>query len=141
MDIGVALPTMIKGRERKHLLDWARGAETDGFSTLAVLDRLVYGNHEPLVTLAAAAAVTERIKLTTAILIAPYRRDTAVLAKQTATLQHLSEGRLVLGVAAGARPDDYTVSGAEFGDRGRRLDQILEGLRAHWSAGEIGPDL
>src|SRR3954452_19558188 len=102
MDIGVALPTMIPHKSGGHLLDWAVKAEQQGYSCLAVLDRLVYANDEPLTTLAAAAAVTDRIRLTTAILIAPYRGNTALLAKQAATVQHLSDGRLTLGVAAGS---------------------------------------
>ncbi|TDD88011.1 LLM class flavin-dependent oxidoreductase [Actinomadura rubrisoli] len=141
MDIGVALPTMIPDVRGHELLDWARKADAGGFSALGVLDRLVYGNDEPLVTLAAAAAVTERVRLTTSILIAPCRGNTALLAKQAASVHHLSGGRLVLGVAVGARPDDYAASGAAFGDRGRRLDGMLADLRGTWAGGEIGPPL
>lgn len=141
MDIGVALPTMIPDVRGHELLDWARKADAGGFSTLGVLDRVVYGNDEPLVTLAAAAAVTERVRLATSILIAPCRSGAALLAKQAASVHHLSGGRLTLGVAAGARPDDYAASGAEFGDRGRRLDAMLDGIRAAWAGDEIGPSL
>jgi alkanesulfonate monooxygenase SsuD/methylene tetrahydromethanopterin reductase-like flavin-dependent oxidoreductase (luciferase family) len=141
MDIGVGLPTMVAGRRPKQLLDWAAEAESHHFSTLAVLDRLVYGGDEPLVSLAAAAAVTDRIRLATAVLIAPYRRNTALLAKQAATLHHLSGGRFVLGVAVGAREDDYTASCASFNDRGRRLDGMLAEIRQIWADDDIGPDL
>lgn len=141
MEIGVALPTMDTGVPGKQLLEWARQAEDRGFSSLAVLDRLVYGNDEPLVTLGAAAAVTERIKLMTAILIAPYRGNTALLAKQAATLHHLSGGRLVLGMAVGGREDDYTASGVRFGGRGERLDAMLDEMRRIWNGDEIGPPL
>ncbi|RFS81293.1 LLM class flavin-dependent oxidoreductase [Actinomadura spongiicola] len=140
MRYGVALPTMVRGVRGGDLLDWARRAETAGFADLVVLDRLVYGNDEPLVTLAAAAAATERIRLTTGILIAPYRSDTALVAKQAASVHHLSGGRLTLGVAVGARPDDYAATGAEFGDRGRRLDAMLAEMRKIWAGGEIGPE-
>lgn len=140
MEYGVALPTMVQGIQGRDLLDWARRAEALGFADLAVLDRLVYGNTEPLVTLAAAAAATERIRLTTGILIAPYRSNTALVAKQAASVAHLSDGRLTLGVAVGARPDDYAASGAEFGDRGRRLDTMLAEMRKIWAGGEIGPE-
>jgi hypothetical protein len=84
----------------------ARVAEAAGFGSLGTLDRLVYGNCEALVTLAAAAAVTERVRLVTDILIAPLRQ-TALLAKQAATVDRLSGGRLVLGLAVGGREDDY----------------------------------
>jgi alkanesulfonate monooxygenase SsuD/methylene tetrahydromethanopterin reductase-like flavin-dependent oxidoreductase (luciferase family) len=141
MDIGVALPTMIAGVHGNELTDWARRAEACGFASVAVLDRLVYGNDEPLVTLAAAAAVTERVRLTTGILIAPYRDSTALLAKQTASVHHLSGGRLVLGVAVGARPDDYAAAGTRFDDRGRRLDIMLADIRKVWAGDEVGPIL
>lgn len=140
MEYGVALPTMVRGVRGRDLIDWARRAEAAGFADLAVLDRLVYGNDEPLVALAAAAAATERIRLTTGILIAPYRSSAALVAKQAASVHHLSGGRLTLGVAAGARPDDYAAAGAEFGDRGRRLDAMLADMRKIWAGGEIGPE-
>jgi alkanesulfonate monooxygenase SsuD/methylene tetrahydromethanopterin reductase-like flavin-dependent oxidoreductase (luciferase family) len=141
MEVGVGLPTMVGELTARDLRAWACRAEECGFSTLAVLDRLVCGGAEPLVALAAAAAVTERIRLATQVLIPAYRGNPALLAKQAATLQQLSEGRLVLGVAAGIRPDDFTASGTEFGGRGRRLDRLLEELAALWDGGAIGPRL
>ncbi|MEV0381391.1 LLM class flavin-dependent oxidoreductase [Nonomuraea sp. NPDC050643] len=141
MDIGVALPTVIPGTRAGQLLDWARRADRLGFSTLGTLDRLVYDSLEPLTTLAAAAAVTERITLATTILIATYRADVAVLAKQAATVDRLSEGRLVLGLAAGLREDDFTANGTGLADRGRRLDAMAERLLRIWSgAPEDGYD-
>ncbi|MCW2569903.1 MAG: hypothetical protein JWN54_4000 [Mycobacterium sp.] len=141
MEIGVGLPTMVAGVRRKQLLDWAVEAESHHFSTLAVLDRLVYGGDEALITLGAAAAVTDRIRLATSILIAPYRGNTALLAKQAATLHHLSGERLVLGMAVGAREDDYAASGVSFHDRGCLLDRMLDEIHLIWHDGEIGPAL
>ena len=145
MDIGLGLPTSVPGTGGRDLVNWAIEGERAGFATLATLDRLVYDNYECLTTLAAAAAVTERIKLTTAIMIAPLRTDTALLAKQAATVDRIADGRLVLGVAVGARPDDFTASGAAHRTRGRRLDDQLAELRQIWAgerrgfAGGIGP--
>ncbi|MFI8997845.1 LLM class flavin-dependent oxidoreductase [Streptomyces sp. NPDC053542] len=139
MDIGTALPSMVDEVTGADLTTWARAAESYGFSTLSVLDRLVCGGTEPLVSLAVAAGATERIRLATSVLIAACRGDTALLAKQTASLHRLSGGRLTLGVAAGIRPDDFERSGTGYHDRGRRLDATLAELRRIWREGEIGP--
>jgi alkanesulfonate monooxygenase SsuD/methylene tetrahydromethanopterin reductase-like flavin-dependent oxidoreductase (luciferase family) len=142
MDVGIGLPTVVPGVGRAGVVDWARRSEAAGFSSLGTIDRLVYGNYESLIALAAAAAVTERIRLATDILIAPLRRNTALLAKQSATLHSLSEGRLVLGLAPGGREDDYEVSGAEFRARGRVFERQLEELVSVWSGeGGVGPVL
>jgi alkanesulfonate monooxygenase SsuD/methylene tetrahydromethanopterin reductase-like flavin-dependent oxidoreductase (luciferase family) len=145
MDVGVGLPATIPGTEREQLLEWARRAEARGFSSLGTIDRIVYDNYEPLIALAAAAAVTERIRLATTILIAPYRANGALVGKQAASLDRLSNGRLVLGVAVGGREDDYEASGVDFHTRGRRMDEMLETWQRIWAgesfgtAGAIGP--
>jgi alkanesulfonate monooxygenase SsuD/methylene tetrahydromethanopterin reductase-like flavin-dependent oxidoreductase (luciferase family) len=144
MDIAIGLPATITDVSPEQLLEWARRAEGRGFSSLGTIDRIVYGNYEPLIALAAAAAVTERIRLATTILIAPYR-NAAIVAKQAASLDRLSNGRLTLGVAVGGREDDYEAAGADFGTRGRRFEQMLEEWKRIWAgesfgtAGAIGP--
>jgi alkanesulfonate monooxygenase SsuD/methylene tetrahydromethanopterin reductase-like flavin-dependent oxidoreductase (luciferase family) len=146
MDVAIGLPATIPGVEREQLLEWARRADARGFSSLATLDRIVYPNYEPLIALAAAAAVTERIGLMTAILIAPYRANAALVAKQAATLHHLSNGRLALGVAVGGREDDYTASGVDFHTRGRVFEEMLATWKRVWegeafgTAGGVGPE-
>ncbi|MEO3806390.1 LLM class flavin-dependent oxidoreductase [Nonomuraea sp. B1E8] len=132
MDIGLALPTTVPDLTGERLVEWARRADRLGFSTLGALDRIVYPNYEPLLALTAAAAVTERIKLATTILIAACR-DSALLAKQLATLDHLSGGRLVVGLASGDREDDFDATGTPFAGRGKRLDTVVRELRDAWS--------
>jgi alkanesulfonate monooxygenase SsuD/methylene tetrahydromethanopterin reductase-like flavin-dependent oxidoreductase (luciferase family) len=139
MDVGIGLPTTINGVTREQVLEWARRAEARGFSSLGTIDRIVYGNHDPLIALAAASAVTERIRLATTILIAPLRANGALLAKQAASIDHLSGGRMVLGVAVGGRADDYAASGVEFGTRGRAFERMLEQFAEVWSGESIGP--
>ena len=137
MDVGIGLPNAVRGVDRRGIVEWARRAEAAGFSSLGTIDRIAYPNYESLIALAAAAAVTERIRLVTDILIAPLRTNTALLAKQAATIDSLSEGRLVLGLAVGGREDDYEISGADFGSRGKTFDRQLEELGALWR-GERG---
>lgn len=147
MDIGIGLPSTVPGVDGESLLDWARRADQRGFSTLGTIDRIVYPNYEPLIALAAAAAVTEGIRLTTAILIGPLRQNAVLLAKQLATVHHLSGGRLVVGAAPGGRQDDYEVSGIEMSTRGRAFDRQLEEMKRVWAgeekgfAGPVGPNL
>ena len=134
------------GTEGRRLIDWARNAEQAGFSTLGTIGRLVYQNYEELVALSAAAAVTSRIRLTTSVLLAPLYSNTALFAKQAASLDRLSGGRLVLGIGLGGRDDDFTASALPTTGKGRRLDQQLTEMRRIWSgerygyAGAIGPE-
>ncbi|MFF9624447.1 LLM class flavin-dependent oxidoreductase [Streptomyces griseosporeus] len=145
MDVGIGLPSAVPGTEPPALLDWARRAEDAGFSTLGTIGRLVYDGYDELVALGAAAAVTSRIRLTTSVLLAPLHTNAALLAKQTASLDRISGGRLVLGVGLGGRDDDFTASGLSTRGRGRRLTEQLTELKRVWSgedrglAGPIGP--
>ena len=143
----LAFPTRLPASPADALLEWSRRAEARGFAGVASLDRLVYPNYESLVSLAAAAAVTERVRLNTQALIGPWRLNTALLAKQVATLQHLSNGRMVLGIAPGGREDDFTASGTTMTQRGDRLTRMIEEMLRIWAgeergaAGGIGPPL
>ncbi|WBB63698.1 LLM class flavin-dependent oxidoreductase [Streptomyces sp. WMMC500] len=133
MDIGIGLPSTIPGIAGTLIPEWAVAAEQAGFSTLGTIDRVVYGNLETIPTLAAAAAVTERIGLTTTILIAPFRGNGALLAKQLASVDVLSGGRLTVGAAVGGREDDYEAAGVPFTERGRIFDDQLAEMRAVWN--------
>jgi alkanesulfonate monooxygenase SsuD/methylene tetrahydromethanopterin reductase-like flavin-dependent oxidoreductase (luciferase family) len=146
VDIGIGLPNAIPGTEGRTLVDWARHAEEAGFSTVGTIGRLVYPNYEEIVALSAAAAVTSRIRLTTAIMLAPLYTNSALLAKQAASLDRLSGGRLVLGLGLGGREDDFAASGVNPEGRGRRLEEQVGMMKRVWSgeefgyAGPIGPE-
>ena len=138
MEIGIGLPNTVPGTTGEQLTEWARRADDAGFSTLGTIDRIAYPNLEPLIALAAAAAVTDRIRLATTILIAPYRGSTrAVLAKQAASVHKISGGRMVLGIAVGGREDDYEVAGVDFGSRGgENFERMLVDIRRTWSGSD-----
>jgi alkanesulfonate monooxygenase SsuD/methylene tetrahydromethanopterin reductase-like flavin-dependent oxidoreductase (luciferase family) len=138
MNTGVGLPTSTAGISAELLLDWAKRADVGPFSSLGVVDRVAYHNYEPFTALAAAAAVTRRVRLATMVAIAPLR-NTAILAKQAASLDALSGGRLTLGLAVGARGEDYLASGIDSRGRGRRFGEQLEAIRDIWEDGKIGP--
>ena len=140
MDIGIGLPNAVRGVDRRGIVDWASRAEQAGFSSLGTIDRIAYPNYEALISLAAAAAVTERIRLVTDILISPLRSNTALFAKQSATIDSLSDGRLVLGLAVGGRGDDYELSGVDFHRRGAIFDRQLRELTDLWAGEDVGPD-
>ena len=138
MDIGIGLPNAVPGATGPGLIDWAKRAEAAGFSTLTSIGAVSYPSYEELTVLAAAAAVTQRIRLMTNVLIAP-ARSAAELAKQTATVDALSGGRLTLGFGVGWRPADFALTGRDFQQRGTLFDQLLRDLRTAWSGQEIAP--
>jgi alkanesulfonate monooxygenase SsuD/methylene tetrahydromethanopterin reductase-like flavin-dependent oxidoreductase (luciferase family) len=138
MKIGVGLPNGLPDADGALVVDWAQRADAGPYAGVATIDRLRYGNHEALMSLAAAAAVTRRVRLVTSILISPLR-ETTTLAKQLATLDVLSHGRLTVGVATGARQDDYDANETPYAGRGARLTEQLTRMRAIWEDGDIGP--
>jgi len=137
MRVGIGLPTSTPGTDRDLFLQWAGRADTC-FTSLGVIDRLVYESWEPLASLAACAAVTERARLVTMIVIGPIR-NTALLAKQAASVDVLSGGRLVLGLGLGARHDDYEAARVDHRRRGPDLTRQLLELRRVWEDGVVGP--
>ncbi len=137
MKIGIGLPIGLPGIDAKLVLEWAEKADAGPFSSVATLDRMAYSNFEPLISLASAAAVTRRVRLTTSILLAPLR-NAAALAKQAATLDVISGGRLSLGVGIGGRENDYRAAGVAFNRRGRHLDERLALMKRVWSGESVG---
>jgi alkanesulfonate monooxygenase SsuD/methylene tetrahydromethanopterin reductase-like flavin-dependent oxidoreductase (luciferase family) len=136
MNVGLGLPIS----DPPVLREWARKADAGPFSTIALLDRLVYDNPEPLVTLAAIVGAVGRIRVQTEVLLAPLR-EPALMAKQVATLDRLSGGRLTLGVGLGARRDDYKAAGIDTHGRGARLDEIMTKMRRIWSGESYGEEV
>jgi alkanesulfonate monooxygenase SsuD/methylene tetrahydromethanopterin reductase-like flavin-dependent oxidoreductase (luciferase family) len=138
MRVGVGLPSAVPGSDGQLVIEWAKQADQGPFSHVGVLDRLMYDSYEPLTALAAAAAVTQRVRLATTIVIG-LLHNTPMLAKVAASIDALSGGRLVLGLAVGARKEDYDAAGIDFRNRGKRLSEQLATLRTLWEEGTLGP--
>jgi alkanesulfonate monooxygenase SsuD/methylene tetrahydromethanopterin reductase-like flavin-dependent oxidoreductase (luciferase family) len=131
MKIGIGLPNPVPNIEGRLLIEWAQRSEAAGFSGLVTIDRIAYPGHDSLTTHAAAAGATERISLMTNILLAPIYSP-VLLAKATASIDQISQGRFSLGLAVGGRPDDYEVTGRDFHRRGRDFDHGLEVMHKVW---------
>lgn len=138
MKVGIGLPSTVPGCDGDLLVEWARRADAGPFATLGVLDRIVYDSLDPFTALAAAAAVTTRVRLATMIAIGPLRAP-AVLAKQALSVDAISGGRLTLGLAVGARRDDYEAAGVDHRRRGARLSEQLAYLRGELDGSGVGP--
>jgi alkanesulfonate monooxygenase SsuD/methylene tetrahydromethanopterin reductase-like flavin-dependent oxidoreductase (luciferase family) len=142
MRIGIGLPAAVPGTDARVLGPWAAEAERLGCASLAVIDRLVYDNLDPLVALAAAAVRTERVELLTTVLNVGYRRNTVELAKQIDSVERLSGGRLTVGLALGGWPEDYAASDVSLAGRGAAFDATIATMRRVWSgelSGASGP--
>ncbi|HSD23130.1 MAG TPA: LLM class flavin-dependent oxidoreductase [Solirubrobacterales bacterium] len=145
MKIGIGLPNAIAGTTRQQLIDWSRAAEEAGFNTLGTIDRLVFDSYESIAALSAAAAVTERIRLATDVMLGPLRQNPAMIAKQVLSLDALAGGgRAVLGIALGGREDDYEISAIDMSTRGDWIDGALPKIRAIWNGdgdleSKVGP--
>ena len=140
MKIGIGHPGTIPGVRGQLILAWAKRADAGPFSSLVSLDRLVYPNYDALITLTAAAAVTQRIRLMTTVLLAPLH-NAGLLAKQAASLDAISGGRLTLGVGIGGREDDFRAAPASFHDRGKRFEAQLETMKRAWSGQPLAEDI
>jgi alkanesulfonate monooxygenase SsuD/methylene tetrahydromethanopterin reductase-like flavin-dependent oxidoreductase (luciferase family) len=136
MRVGIGLPNPVPECPGELLPRWAAAADARGFTTLATIDRVAFPNHDSLIALAAAAAVTERIELMPNILLVP-TRNAVLLAKETASIASISGGRLTLGVGVGGRPDDFAATGNDFDDRGRRTDAMLATMTKAWRGEQV----
>lgn len=136
MKVSVGLPATIPNILGGLIIDWAKKADEMGFHTLGIIDRTVYSNHEALISLAAAAAVTKKIRLMPTSLILP-ARDTGIVAKQIATLDSISGGRVSLGFAVGGRQEDYEINERGFKTKVRRMEKQIALMRDIWSGKKV----
>ena len=123
---------MLPGLDRDTMLAWMRGVDEGPFSVLAAGERIAWPSQEMMATLAAAAVTTERVGLMASVSVAPMH-PAALVAKQAATIDVLSGGRLTLGLGVGGRDEDYRALGAEFDGRHQRLAEHVAEMRRIWS--------
>ena len=131
MRIGLTLPTMMPDLDRRTLLEWGRRIDAGPFATLAAGERLTFPGTEIMVSMAAAAAVTTRVELMLTVVVLPLHRE-AIVAKQIATLDVLSGGRVTVGVGVGGRTEDFDAAGAPVTGRLRRMERQVAQCRRIW---------
>lgn len=132
MKIGMNLPVMVPGLNRETILEWAHRIDAGPYSSLAAGERIAFPNPEVMVTMSAGAALTTRVRLALTVIVLPMHRP-VLMAKQIATLDVISGGRVTLGVGVGARVEDYRAVEAPFDRRRlRRMEEHLEIMRRVW---------
>lgn len=146
MKIGVCLPYMKRGITRKTILDWCRVIDQGPFDSLSCGERITGYTYEMRNILAAAAAVTERVRIIPSLYVLPMH-NAVWAAKEIATLDVLSEGRVTVVVGVGGREADYKAVGAPFKNRFQRMDEQIAEMKRIWAgeapfegADEVGPE-
>jgi alkanesulfonate monooxygenase SsuD/methylene tetrahydromethanopterin reductase-like flavin-dependent oxidoreductase (luciferase family) len=129
---GLQLPYIVPFLNRTSLVDWCQRIEDGPFDSLMTGERIAYDNCDQIVTLAAAAALTSRPKIFAGLSVLPMH-PAALVAKRIASLDLVSEGRVVLGVGVGGRLDDYAAAEQPMTDLHQRLDEEVEAMRAIWA--------
>jgi probable F420-dependent oxidoreductase len=141
MQLGIHLPHAGEQATPALIRRYAIRAEALGFSDVWVSEHIIVPRkqfprsplfYDPVVTLTWVAAVTQRVRLGTSVLVLPMRHPLP-LAKELATLHNLSEGRLILGAGVGWLQPEFAALGAPFNERGRRMDEGIAMMRAVWS--------
>ena len=149
MNIGVVFPQVEIGQDPAAIRDYAQAIEAMGYTHILAFDHVLGANperpggwkgpytyrhafHEPFVLFGFLAGVTRRVELVTGILILP-QRQTALVAKQAAAVDVLSRGRLRLGVGVGWSPVEFEALGEEFKNRGKRIEEQIDLMRALWT--------
>lgn len=155
LKFGLRLPHVIPGRRQLPLAELARDAEAAGWDSLWMSDHVVVPGpradypyrseghlpeqpwYDAIVSLAVIAGVTSEVRIGTCVLVLALR-DPVVTAKQLATLDNLSAGRVEVGIGAGWLREEFDLLGIAFDTRGARLDAALATVRQVWSGGLEG---
>ncbi len=161
MEFGIAFANTLQFTEREGLVTLAQSAEAAGFDSLWTVEHVIYPDGyeseypydksgkmaaepsspipDPLIWLAFVAAATTTLRLGTGILILP-QRNPLVLAKEVATLDRLSDGRVELGIGVGWLKEEFDALGVPFERRGARTDEWVDVMRAVWADDHVDFD-
>ena len=146
MRYGVCLPYMERDYDRAMILQWCRAIDAGPFYSLSCGERITGYTFEMRMLLAAAAAVTERVRIVPSLYVLPMH-SAVWAAKEIATLDQLSNGRVTVTVGVGGREKDYQAVGASFAKRHQRMDDQVAEMRRIWAgeppfdgADPVGPD-
>lgn len=150
MELGVVFPQTELSADPSAIRDFVQAIESVGYDSVFVADHVLGADsrvhkhpllarysyqsvvHEPLTTMAYMAAITTRLTLATGVIILP-QRQTALVAKQAAEVDVLSQGRVRLGIGVGWNTVEYEALGQDFASRGARYDEQIQVLRALWT--------
>ena len=140
MKVGISLPIRELKDDLGAVKAFAQMADEVGYSHLRVPDQVLRPKsghlHEPLMVLAYIAAVTEHIELVPSVIVTP-ARQTVLLAKQLASLDVMSGGRVRLGVGVGGSQAEYQALGEDFHTRGARCEEQIDLLRRLWTQSDV----
>jgi len=136
MKLGMTLPSFVVGCDGATIREWCERIEDGPYASVAVGERVAYPSHELITSLAFAAAATRSVRLVSTIVVLP-SHDAVRVAKQAATIDVLSEGRLTLGVGVGGRDQDYAAVGTSTAGRFARLDEQVATMKAVWRGEEV----
>jgi alkanesulfonate monooxygenase SsuD/methylene tetrahydromethanopterin reductase-like flavin-dependent oxidoreductase (luciferase family) len=137
MKFGVGLPD-IPGIRGDSLIEWMHRIDGGPFSSIAIVDEIVSNSYDGITMLAALAGATRNVRLISSVIVGPLR-NTAILAKQAASIDALSGGRLSLGLGVGDLVEDFDAVGVELAGRGKRFDQQIIEMKHIWSGAAMGP--
>ena len=121
VDVGLALPQMTSGLDRTRVRAWCAAIDDGPFSSVSAGERITFDNLDGFTLCAAAAGLTDRVRVLLNVVVAPWHQP-AMLAKQVASIDVVSGGRVELAVGVGGREQDYAALGSPFAGRFGRLD-------------------
>lgn len=136
MDVGLAFPQMTPDLDGERVRAWCRAVDDGPFSSLSAGERIAFDNLDGFTLVTAAAALTERVRVAFNVVVAPWHAP-ALLAKELASIDVLSGGRLDVAVGVGGREQDYRALGQEATRRFDRLDAAVAELRRLWAGGDV----